>query len=160
MGRICLCFWKISQAGPWWTMRKQSLRQSVIESILGVAESRQGTWVQILRKMIVNHRWHEYFIINYVASKFYPIIKIMILHSQRVNETHQCTRCWSFRLTSSRVTVWWLLQFGSDETCFWMTSCLKENVPPACNDAVSADGFYFQVWVKMNHCVTLKSLNR
>ena len=42
-----------------------------------------GKWSSIIDDMIFYH-----LSINYVASKFYPI-KIMILHSQRINETHQ-----------------------------------------------------------------------
>ena len=42
------------------TIRKQRLRQSVIESILGVAEFQGRNLCRwILRKLIVNHRWHD-----------------------------------------------------------------------------------------------------
>ena len=134
MGRIYLCFLRINQAGQWWSMRKQSLRQSVIERIWGVAEF-QGRNTDDM----IFYGWS----INYVTSQFHPDVKIMNFHWQRIIETHQCTRRWSFRSTSnmhgSRSEDYINLEVM--KPCFCISSCLKENVPIACNDAVSADIF-------------------
>ena len=124
-------------------MRKQSLRQSVkLESILDVAEF-QG------RNLCIDYKENESIIgdmifyhwsINYVASKFHPI-KILIFHWQSINEIHQCSRPWRFRLTSNTQGSWSddYINLEVMKPCFCMSSCLKENVPAACNDAVSAD---------------------
>ena len=147
-----------------WNIRKQSLKQSVIESILGVAEFQCRNlcrWILRNWSSIIDsddtifYHWS----INYVASKFYPI-KIMILYSQRINETHQCTLRWSFRLMSnmhgSRSDDF--LNFESDETMLLYdqlySSCLKENVPVAMTQWVQIS-FYFDFWATMNNRVRL-----
>ena len=88
----------INQAGQWWSMRKQSLRQSVIERILGVAEF-QGRNTDDM----IFYGWS----INYVTSQFHPDVKIMNFHWQRIIETHQCTRRWIWHYFSAinRVTM-------------------------------------------------------
>ena len=77
-----------------------------------------GKWSSIIDDMIFYH-WS----INHVASQFHPI-KIMIFHWQRIDETNQSTRRWSFRLTSgSRSDDYINLD---DETVLCMSSSLKE----------------------------------
>ena len=97
----------------------------------------QGNWSSIIDDMIFNH-W----LINYVASQFHSI-KIMIFNWQWINETHQCTR--------AEVFDWHVVCMGNGlittsiwkvmKPCCCMSSCLKDNVPVACNDALSADNF-------------------
>ena len=115
-----------------------------------------------------NHLWHVILAINYdVASQFHPI-KIMIFHWQRIDETNQSTRRWSFRLTSgSRSDDYINLD---DETVLCMSSSLKGKCQlHAVTQWVQSwyvkwhpyriqsqhDIFYFHFWVTMNHWLWL-----